>query len=117
MPKRLVLPILLSLVPIAGLPLGASAGHNQPPLQPGMVDYTPIGYYGPAESTWGVKYSSGGNKAGYDDVLPGSLNFVFRPDDALRDAFVETMVRSSVSYARENAVSALSYSGHVAASF
>ena len=25
--------------------------------------------------------------AGYDDVIPGSLNFVFRPDDALRDAW------------------------------
>lgn len=25
--------------------------------------------------------------AGYDDVTPGSLNFVFRPDDALRDAW------------------------------
>lgn len=27
------------------------------------------GYYGPAESTWGVKYANGGNKAGYDDLL------------------------------------------------
>lgn len=27
------------------------------------------GYFGPAESTWGVKYSWGGNKIGYDELV------------------------------------------------
>ncbi len=55
--SSLIVAALLATLPLVPAPT-AQANHGQPPLDPTKIDYTPIGYYGPADEVTALPGSS-----------------------------------------------------------